>query len=100
MIIVQINGKFKVSTISNYNGSKDPLHHLEAFRCIMDLHIYNDVIKYRAFLMTFKDKVSLYYITLKLGAIIKFIESTRQFLAHFSTKRRFPKTIAHLMIVK
>lgn len=66
----------------------------------MDLDHYNDANKFRAFLVTFKDKVSLWYINLKLITISTFIEFIRLFVTHFSTKVRLPNTVAHLITLK
>lgn len=38
VMYVLINEKLKMSIIYNYSGSRDPIYHLEAFVCRMDLH--------------------------------------------------------------
>lgn len=87
-------------TMANENWSGDPLNHFMAFKCRIDLHIYNNEIKCKAFLMTFEDKANLWYKTLKPKIINTIIEFSRLFMTHFYAKRRVSKTIAHLMIVK
>lgn len=57
--------KLKFPTTGTYDGTKEPLEHLKNYKGWMDLYVYIDTIRYQAFQLTFSDKATAWYWTLK-----------------------------------
>ena len=53
--------KFRMSKVENYNGSKDPLDHLESFKTLMHLQRVLDKIMCRAFPTTLKGSAKIWF---------------------------------------
>ena len=53
--------KFCMSQVENYDGSKDPLDHLESFKTLMHLQGIPDEIMCRAFLTTLKGSARIWF---------------------------------------
>ena len=79
---------FKLSKFESYDGTSDPVDHLEAFRTMMLLHGAPDAILCQAFLSTLTGAARNWYLTLKLGTIFSFDLMSHQFVAHFVSSRR------------
>ena len=78
---------FKFPQFESYDGTSDPVDHLEAFRTMMLLHGAPDAILCRAFPSTLKGAARNWYSTLKLGTIFFFDQMSHQFAAHFVSSR-------------
>ena len=46
--------KFRMPQIEAFDGTKDPVDHLNTYKNKMELHGYQDLIRCRAFAITFK----------------------------------------------
>ncbi|XP_075659096.1 uncharacterized protein LOC142628960 [Castanea sativa] len=92
--------KFRMPHIENYDGSKDPLDHLESFRTLMHLQGVPDEIMCRAFLTTLKGPVRDWYSRLTPNSISTFKELGAQFVSHFIGNHRHKKSIACLLNIK
>nr|XP_023896954.1 uncharacterized protein LOC112008833 [Quercus suber] len=77
--------KFRMTQIEAYDGSKDPLDHLESFKTLMHLQGVTDKIMCRAFPTTLKGPAK---------------ELSAQFVLHFIGGHRYKKSIACLMSIK
>lgn len=44
-----ISQKSRLSTFDNYDGTTDPVDHVEIYKPVMDFHPYSDAMKCRAF---------------------------------------------------
>ena len=51
--------KFRMPQMENYNGSKDPLDHMESFKTLVHLQGVPDEIMYRAFPTMLKGSVRI-----------------------------------------
>ena len=51
--------KFRMPQVENYDGSKDPLDHLESFKTLMHIQGVSDEIMCRAFPATLKGPVRI-----------------------------------------
>ncbi|XP_073117062.1 uncharacterized protein [Elaeis guineensis] len=91
---------FKMSQLENYDGSIDPMDHLESFKALMLPHEASDVILYRTFLSTLKKVAQDSYIGLKLGSIHSFNQISRSFVTHFMTSKRQHRQNGSLMNIK
>ena len=63
---------FKLPQFESYDGTSDPVDHLEAFQTMMLLHGVLDAILCRAFPSTLKGAARNWYSTLKSGTIFSF----------------------------
>ena len=69
--------------IETYDGSKDPLDHLESFMTLMHLQGVVDEIMYRAFPTTLKGPTRIWFSRLMPNSIGTFKELSAQFASHF-----------------
>ncbi|XP_040996211.1 uncharacterized protein LOC121242412 [Juglans microcarpa x Juglans regia] len=92
--------KFKVPSIDLYDGSKDPVEHLETFKTHMTLHGFSGEIACMTFPLTLKGSARAWFGALQLGFIDNFDELGRQFLTQFMASRRCRRSIAYLLTVK
>ena len=89
--------------MESYNGSKDPLDHLEFFKTLMHLQGVADEIMCRAFPTTLKRPVRVWFNRLTPNSIGTFKELSAQFASHFirgGGGHRYNKCIACLMSIK
>ena len=91
---------FKLSQFESYDGTSDPVDHLEAFQTMMLLHGAPDAILCRAFPSTFKEAARNWYSTLKSGTIFSFNQMSHQFVAHFVSSRHLRRGSESLMNIK
>ncbi|XP_075658838.1 uncharacterized protein LOC142628676 [Castanea sativa] len=92
--------KFLMPQVESYDGSKDPLDHLESFKTIMHLQGVPDEIMYRAFPTTLKGPARIWYSRLTPNSISTFKELGAQFVSHFIKGHRYKKSTACLMSIK
>ena len=75
--------KFCMPQVESYNGSKDPLDHLESFKTLMHLQEVADEIMCRAFPTTLKRPARVWFSRLTPNSIGTFKELSAQFASHF-----------------
>ena len=92
--------KFYMPQIESYDGSKDPLDHLESFKTLMHLQRVADKIMCKAFPITLKDPVRIWFSMLTPNFIGTFKELSTQFASHFTGGHRYTKSTACLMSIK
>ena len=92
--------KFRMPEVETYNGSKDPLNHLESFKTLMHLHGVADKIVCRAFPTTLKGPARIWFSMLTPNSIGTFKELSAQFASHFIEGHRYKKSTACLMSIK
>ena len=66
--------KFRMPQVENYDGSKDPLDHLESFKTLMHFQRVPDEIMCRAFPTTLKGPVKIWFSRLTPNSISTFKE--------------------------
>ena len=86
--------------VETYDGSKDPLDHLESFKTLMHLQGVVDEIMCRAFPTTLKGPARIWFSRLTPNSISTFKELSVQFASHFIGGHRYKKSIACLMNIK
>ena len=69
--------------VESYDGSKDPLDHLESFKTLMHLQRVVDEIMCKACPTTLKGPVRIWFSRLTLNSIGTFKELSAQFASHF-----------------
>ncbi|XP_075658841.1 uncharacterized protein LOC142628679 [Castanea sativa] len=86
--------------VESYNGSKDPLDHLESFKTMMHLQGVPNEIMCWAFPITLKGPVRIWYSRLTPNSINTFKELGTQFVSHFIGGHQYKKSTACLMSIK
>ena len=86
--------------MENYDGSKDPLDHLEFFKTLMHLQRVPDEIMCRAFPTMLKGSARIWFSRMTPNSIGTFKELSAQFASHFIERHRYKKSIACLMNIK
>ena len=92
--------KFRIPQVENYDGSKDPLDHLESFKTLMHLQGIPDEIMCRAFPTTLKGPVRVWLSRLMPNSISSFKELSTQFASHFIGGHKYKKSTVCLMYIK
>ncbi|XP_059654509.1 uncharacterized protein LOC132301255 [Cornus florida] len=92
--------KFKMPTLESFDGTRDPLDHLETCKALMYLQAVPNEIMCRAFPTTLKGWARLWFNKLKPGSIKNFKELSIQFIGHFITGQRHRKPATYLLNVK
>ncbi|GFS31826.1 hypothetical protein Acr_00g0019390 [Actinidia rufa] len=92
--------KFKMPTLEPFDGTKDPLDHLETYKALMDLQAVPDEIMCRAFPTTLKGSTRIWFHRLPPGTISKFVDLSRLFVGHYIGGQRQKKPSTSLFNVK
>ena len=92
--------KFRMPQMETYNGSKDPLDHLESFKTLMHLQGMADETMCKAFLTTLKGPARIWFSMLTPNFISTSKELSAQFASHFIKGHRYKKSTAYLMNIK
>ena len=92
--------KFCMPQVESYDGSKDPLNHLESFKTLMHLQGVTNEIMCRAFPTTLKGPVRIWFSRLTSNSIGNFKELSSQFASHFIRGHRYKKSTACLVSIK
>ncbi|XP_077248498.1 uncharacterized protein LOC143888089 [Tasmannia lanceolata] len=86
--------------LPQYNGTTDPIDHLETFKTLMLLHGASDGFLCRAFSATLTRAARDWYSGLQPWSISSFEEFGDNLARHFMSSRRQRRTAASLMAVK
>ena len=74
---------FRMPQVENYDGSKDPLDHLESFKTLMHLQGVPKIMC-RAFPTILKESTRIWFSRLTPNSISTFKELSAQFTSHFN----------------
>uniref|UniRef100_A0A2N9EWZ5 Integrase catalytic domain-containing protein n=1 Tax=Fagus sylvatica TaxID=28930 RepID=A0A2N9EWZ5_FAGSY len=83
--------KFRMPSLETFDGSKDPLDHLESFKTMMCLQGVSDEIMCRAFPTTLKGPARIWFKKLTPNSVGSFAQLSRLFFNHFIGGQRFNK---------
>ena len=92
--------KFKTPQVESFNGIKDPVDHLNTYKNQMELHGYQDPVRYRAFATTLKGPALAWFNRIPPSSISSFRELSIAFVSHFIGARTYRKPIYHILTVK
>ena len=92
--------KFCMPQVEAYDGSKEPLNHLESFKTLMYLQGMVDEIMCQAFPTTLKGFARVWFSRLTPNSISTFKELSTQFASHFIEGHRYKKSIVCLRSIK
>uniref|UniRef100_A0A2N9IUL1 Retrotransposon gag domain-containing protein n=1 Tax=Fagus sylvatica TaxID=28930 RepID=A0A2N9IUL1_FAGSY len=87
-------------SLENFDGTKDPLDHLESFKTMMCLQGVPDEIMCRAFPTTLKGPARIWFKKLIPGSVGSFAQLSRSFFNHFIGGQRCGRPTTHLLNVK
>ena len=90
--------KFRMPQIEVFDGTKDPIDHLNTYKNQMELHGYQNLIRCRAFAITLKGPALAWFN--RLPPISSFTELSIPFVSHFIGARTYKKTSYHLLTIK
>ena len=83
--------KFRMPQIETFDGTKDPIDHLNTYKNQMELHEYQDSIRCKAFAITLKGPALAWFNRLPPSSISSFIELSIAFVSHFIKARTYRK---------
>ena len=92
--------KFQMPQVEAYNGSKDPLDHLELFKTLMHLQGVLNEIMCRAFPTTLKGSTRVWFSKITPNTVLTFKELNGHFVLHFIGMQRYKKSSASLLNTK
>ena len=95
-----IPAKFRMSQIEAFDGTKDPVDHLDTFKNQMELHGYQDPVRCRAFAITLKGPALAWFNRLPPSSISSFRELFVAFVSHFIRAKTYRKPSYHLLSLK
>ncbi len=74
--------------VEPYNGTTDPLDHLESYRALMALQGSSEAVLCKAFPATLRGTARLWFSRLKPSTLSSFEQFGRQFATNFAAGRR------------
>ena len=92
--------KFRMLQIETFDGTKDPIYHLNTYKNQMELHGYQDPIRCRAFTITLKGLALAWFNRIPPSSISSFTELSIAFVSHFIGARTYKKPSYHLLTIK
>ena len=92
--------KFRMPQIEAFDGTKDPVDHLNTYKNQMELHGYQDPVRCRAFAITLKGLTLAWFNRLLPSPISSFRELSIAFISHFIGARTYRKPSYHLLTIK
>ena len=92
--------KFRMPQVEAFDGVRDPVNHLNTYKNQMELHGYQDPVRYRAFAITLKGPALAWFNRLPLSSISSFRELSIAFVSHFIGARTYRKPSYHLLTIK
>ena len=95
-----IPAKFRMPQIEAFDGTKDPVDHLNTYKNQMELDGYQDPVRCRAFAITLKGLALAWFNRLPPSSISSFRELSIAFVSHFIGAKTYRKPSYHLLFVK
>ena len=92
--------KFRMPQIEAFDGTKDPVDHLNTYKTHMELYGYQDPVRCRAFAITLKGSALAWFNRLSPASISLFRELSIAFVSHFIGAQMYMKPSYHLVTVK
>ena len=92
--------KFRMPQVEAFDGTRDPVDHLNTYKNQMELHGYQDPMRCRAFAITLKGPALAWFNRLPPLSISSFRELSIAFVSHFIRVRTYRKPSYHLLTIK
>ena len=92
--------KFRMPQVEAFDETRDPVDHRNTYKNQMELHGYQDPVRYRAFTITLKGLALPLFNKLPPSSILSFRELSIAFVSHFIGARTYRKPSYHLLTIK
>ena len=92
--------EFCLPQLEPFDGSRDPLDHIETFKTLMLLQMTLDEVMCRAFPTTLKDAARVWFDKIPPGTIANFEHLNKAFVRHFIGGQRHKKSTGHLLNIR
>ena len=92
--------KFRMPQIEAFDGTKDPVDHLNTYKNQMELHGYQDPVRCRAFAITLKGPALAWFNRIPPSSVSSFRELSIAFVSHFIGARTYRNPSYHLLTIK
>ena len=92
--------KFGLPQIEAFDGTKDPIDHLNTCKNQMELHGYQDPVWCRALAIKLKGPTLAWFNRLPSSSVSSFRELSIAFVSHFIGARTYRKSSYHLLTIK
>ena len=92
--------KFRLPQLEFYDGTKDPLDHIGAFKTILNLQQILDEVIYRSFPATLRGAARVWFNKLPTSSIANFEQLSESFVRHFIEGQRHKRSTSYLLIVR
>ena len=89
--------KFRLPQLESYDGSKDPLDHIESFKTLILLQMTPDEVMCKAFPTTLKGAARVWFNKIPPRTIADFEQLSKGFIRHFIRGQRHKKLTGHLL---
>ena len=100
MLHFPLLAKFRMLQIEAFDGTKDPVDHLNTYKNLMELHGYQDPVWCRAFSITLKGPTLAWFNRFPPSSVSSFRELSIAFVSHFIGARTYRKPSYHLLSIK
>uniref|UniRef100_A0A2N9GBC9 Integrase catalytic domain-containing protein n=1 Tax=Fagus sylvatica TaxID=28930 RepID=A0A2N9GBC9_FAGSY len=100
IIFFPLPSKFRMPSLETFDGSKDPLDHLESFKTVMCLQEVPEEIMCRAFPTTLKGPARVWFKKITSGSVGSFAQLSHLFFNHFIGGQRYGRPTTHLLNIK
>nr|XP_023900975.1 uncharacterized protein LOC112012832 [Quercus suber] len=95
-----MKGKTAMNLDDFYDGTKDPLDHIGAFKTILNLQQTPDEVICRSFLATLRGAARVWFSKLPASSIENFEQLFNSFVCHFISKQRHKRQTSYLLKVR
>ena len=92
--------KFRMPQVEAFDGTKDPVDHLNTYKNQMELHGYQDLVRCTTFAITLKGPALAWFNRLPPSSVSSFRELSIAFVSHFIGSRTYRKPSYHLLTIK
>ena len=92
--------KFRMLQIEAFDGTNDPVDHLNTYKNQIELHGYQDPVRCRAFAITLKGMALAWFNRLPPSSVSSFRELSIAFVSQFIGSRTYRKSSYHLLTIK
>ena len=92
--------KFRLPQLKSFDGSRDPLDHIESFKTLMLLQMTPDEVMCRAFPTTLKGAIRVWFGKLPSSTIANFDKLSKGFVRHFIGEQQHKKPTRHLLNIR
>ena len=92
--------KFRMPQIEAFDGTKDPVDHLNTYKNQMELHEYQDPIRCKSFSITLKGLALTWFNRIPPSSVSSFRELSIAFVSHFIGAKTYRKSSYHLLTIK